>query len=63
MLVGVSRKSMVGLALNRLVAERLYGSLALAALAMTKGARILRVHDVAETVDVVRMIAAVEAAE
>jgi len=54
---------MVGLALNRLVAERLYGSLALAALAMTKGARILRVHDVAETVDVVRMIAAVEAAE
>ncbi|WP_296247921.1 dihydropteroate synthase [Pseudomonas sp. UBA4194] len=63
LLVGVSRKSMVGLALNRPVAERLYGSLALAALAMTKGARILRVHDVAETVDVVRMIAAVEAAE
>ena len=63
LLVGVSRKSMVGLALGRPVAERLYGSLALAALAMTKGARILRVHDVAETVDVVRMIAAVEAAE
>lgn len=63
LLVGVSRKSMVGLALNKPVAERLYGSLALAALAMTKGARILRVHDVAETVDVVRMIAAVEAAE
>ena len=63
LLVGVSRKSMVGLALNRPVAERLYGSLALAALAMTKGAKILRVHDVAETVDVVRMIAAVEAAE
>lgn len=63
LLVGVSRKSMVGLALNKPVTERLYGSLALAALAMTKGARILRVHDVAETVDVVRMIAAVEAAE
>jgi dihydropteroate synthase len=63
LLVGVSRKSMVGLALGRPVAERLFGSLALAALAMTKGARILRVHDVAETVDVVRMIAAVEAAE
>lgn len=63
LLVGVSRKSMVGLALNKPVAERLNGSLALAALAMTKGAKILRVHDVAETIDVVRMIAAVEAAE
>lgn len=63
LLVGVSRKSMVGFALNKPVAERLNGSLALAALAMTKGAKILRVHDVAETIDVVRMIAAVEAAE
>lgn len=63
LLVGVSRKSMIGQALNRTVAERLYGSLALAALAVTKGARILRVHDVAETVDVVRMIAAVESAD
>ncbi len=63
LLVGVSRKSMVGLALNKPVSERLNGSLALAALAMTKGAKILRVHDVAETIDVVRMIAAVEAAE
>jgi dihydropteroate synthase len=63
LLVGVSRKSMIGQALNRPVGERLFGGLALAALAMTKGARILRVHDVAETVDVVRMIAAVESAE
>ena len=63
LLVGVSRKSMIGLALERPVGERLYGSLALAALAMTRGASILRVHDVAETVDVVRMLAAVEAAE
>ena len=63
LLVGVSRKSMVGQTLSRPVAERLYGSLALAALAMTKGARILRVHDVAETVDVVRMIAAVDSAD
>ena len=63
LLVGVSRKSMIGLALNRPVGERLYGGLALAALAVTKGARILRVHDVAETVDVMRMIAAVESAE
>ena len=63
LLVGVSRKSMIGQTLSRPVTERLHGSLALAALAMTKGACILRVHDVAETVDVVRMIAAVESAD
>ncbi|MGM3388996.1 dihydropteroate synthase [Stutzerimonas stutzeri] len=63
LLVGVSRKSMIGKVLGRDVNDRLYGSLALAALAVDKGARILRVHDVAQTVDVVRMIAAVEAAE
>ncbi|NUT88477.1 dihydropteroate synthase [Pseudomonas corrugata] len=63
LLVGVSRKSMIGNALGRPVGERLYGGLALAALAMTKGARILRVHDVTETMDVVRMIAAVDSAE
>ena len=63
LLVGVSRKSMIGMALNRPVGERLYGGLALAALAMAKGVRILRVHDVAETVDVVRMIEAVKSAE
>ncbi|BAP43447.1 dihydropteroate synthase [Pseudomonas sp. StFLB209] len=63
LLVGVSRKSMIGGVLGRAVDERLYGGLALAALAMSKGARILRVHDVAETVDVVRMITAVESAE
>jgi dihydropteroate synthase len=63
LLVGVSRKSMIGGVLGHEVGERLFGSLALAALAVTKGAHILRVHDVAETVDVVRMIAAVEAAE
>lgn len=63
LLVGVSRKSMIGMALNRPVGERLHGGLALAALAVAKGARILRVHDVAETVDVVRMIEAVESAE
>ncbi len=62
-LVGVSRKSMIGKVLDRPVGERLYGSLALAALAVAKGAQIIRVHDVAETVDVVRMIAAVEWAE
>lgn len=63
LLVGVSRKSMIGQVLGRPVEERLSGSLALAALAVAKGARIVRVHDVAQTVDAIRMIAAVEAAE
>jgi len=63
LLVGVSRKTMIGKVLGREVNERLYGSLALAALAVAKGAQIIRVHDVAETVDVVRMIAAVQSAE
>lgn len=63
LLVGASRKSMIGRALGREIGERLHGSLALAALAVAKGAHILRVHDVAETVDVVRMIAAVQAAD
>jgi len=54
---------MIGQALGREVDQRLAGGLALAALALAKGARILRVHDVAETVDVVRMLAAVEAAQ
>jgi dihydropteroate synthase len=63
LLVGVSRKSMIGQALGREVDQRLAGGLALATLALAKGAKILRVHDVPETVDVIRMIAAVEAAE
>lgn len=63
LLVGVSRKSMIGQVLGREVDQRLAGGLALAALAVARGARILRVHDVAETVDLVRMIAAVEAAQ
>jgi dihydropteroate synthase len=63
LLVGVSRKSMIGRVLARDVDQRLYGGLALAALAVAKGAQFIRVHDVAQTVDVVRMIAAVEAAQ
>lgn len=62
LLVGVSRKSMIGAVLGREVHERLSGGLALAALAVFKGANIVRVHDVAETVDAVRMIAAVQSA-
>lgn len=62
LLVGVSRKTMIGQVLDRPVDQRLYGSLALAALAVGKGARILRVHDVAATVDAVRMAEAVQQA-
>ncbi|WP_444910418.1 dihydropteroate synthase [Microbulbifer sp. TRSA005] len=59
-LAGLSRKSMIGRLLQREVEDRLPGSLALAMLAAQRGAKILRVHDVAETVDVLRLQQAVE---
>ncbi|PKM29252.1 MAG: dihydropteroate synthase [Gammaproteobacteria bacterium HGW-Gammaproteobacteria-11] len=62
LLVGVSRKSMIGQLLGRPVDERLAGGLALATLAVTLGARLIRVHDVAASVDAVRMAEAVLAA-
>ena len=58
-LVGLSRKSMIGTLLDRPVGERLHGSLALATLAVAHGARIVRAHDVAATRDAVRIAAAV----
>ncbi|PUA29310.1 MAG: dihydropteroate synthase [Cellvibrio sp. 79] len=60
LLVGMSRKSMLAQLLNRAVDERLPGSLALAMLAAQRGAAIIRVHDVAATVDVLKVLAAVE---
>jgi dihydropteroate synthase len=59
LLVGVSRKSLIGRVLGRGPSERLYGGLGLAALAVSKGARIIRTHDVAPTLDVIRMVSAV----
>ncbi|MCM2973587.1 dihydropteroate synthase [Larsenimonas suaedae] len=59
LLVGVSRKSMIGKALGREVEDRLPGGLALAALAVQQGAAILRTHDVGPTVDAVNMAWAV----
>ena len=59
LVVGVSRKSMIGAVTGKPLAERLPGSLALAAMAVMQGAAVLRVHDVAETRDVVKMIDAV----
>lgn len=60
-LVGLSRKSMIGQILGRPVNERLAGGLALAVLARQKGASIMRVHDVAQTVDALRVLEAVSA--
>lgn len=53
LLVGLSRKSMLGKLLGRPVDQRLAGSLALATIAALNGARIIRSHDVAETRDAV----------
>jgi dihydropteroate synthase len=56
--VGLSRKSMLGKLTGRPVGERLAGSVALAAIAVLHGARIVRAHDVAATLDAVRVAAA-----
>jgi dihydropteroate synthase len=63
LLVGLSRKSMLGKLLGRPVEQRLAGSLALATLAVAGGARIVRCHDVAETVDAARVAWAVSKGE
>ncbi len=60
LLVGLSRKSMLGQLLGRDVSERLPGSLALAMSAITRGAHIVRVHDVAATIDVVNVFKALK---
>jgi len=57
--VGLSRKSMLASLTGRDVNDRLAGSVALAAVAVLHGARIVRAHDVAATVDAVRVAAAV----
>lgn len=57
LLVGWSRKSMLGEALNNVSPkDRLYGSLASASIAAFLGASIIRVHDVPETMDVIKVI-------
>lgn len=61
-LAGMSRKTMIGAMTEKPVERRMAGSLAAALMAMSQGARILRVHDVAETVDAVRVWQAVNAA-
>jgi dihydropteroate synthase len=59
-LAGMSRKSMIGQLLNIQLGERLAGSLACATIAAIKGARIIRVHDVKETVQAVRVVTAMQ---
>ena len=56
---GLSRKSMIGQLTGRSAGQRLAGSVALAAIAANHGASIIRAHDVAATVDAVRIGAAV----
>lgn len=56
-LIGVSRKSMIGNLLGRDESQRLAGSLACATLAASQGAQILRVHDVQETADALAIVA------
>lgn len=57
-LAGLSRKSMIGTILDKPVDQRLYGSVAVAVMAAMLGADILRVHDVAETLDAIAMVKA-----
>jgi len=61
-LVGVSRKSLIGIITGRPPEGRLAGSVAFAALAVMRGAAIIRAHDVAETVDAVKVASALRRA-
>jgi len=61
-LIGVSRKSMFGALLGRSVDERVAGSVAMATAAVLAGASIVRTHDIAATVDAVKVAVALRAA-
>ena len=59
-LAGVSRKSMIGAITGKPVEQRVAGSVAAALAAVSRGAYIVRVHDVAETVDALKVWTAIE---
>jgi len=59
-LVGVSRKTMIGQILDKEVDDRMLGSVVAASYAAIKGAKILRVHDVKETVEALKVVDAFE---
>lgn len=61
-LLGASRKSFIGAVLNTVVSERIEGSLAAAAWGVFKGAAVLRVHDVKETVRLIKVLEAIKMA-
>jgi dihydropteroate synthase len=62
-LVGISRKSMIGAILgDKPVSERLMGSIAAAVVATMGGAAIIRVHEVRETLDAIKVVSAVRSA-
>lgn len=61
-LVGLSRKSFIGHVTGRAVEDRLAGTLAAHLMALQRGARVLRVHDVAEHTDLLRLYQAIEGA-
>lgn len=61
--VGISRKSTLGVITGRELGERMPASVAAAVLAVERGAQIVRVHDVAETVDALRVVQAVLGAD
>jgi len=61
LMVGVSRKSMFGTLLGRAPDQRLPGSLAATTIALERGAKIIRCHDVAETVDAIKVWSAMTA--
>ncbi|WP_094752231.1 dihydropteroate synthase [Psychromonas sp. CD1] len=56
LLTGISRKSMFGQLLNRQLSDRLAGSLAGALIAVQQGSKIIRVHDVGATVDIIKVL-------
>jgi dihydropteroate synthase len=60
LLVGLSRKSMLGLLTGRAAPERIFAGVAAHVLAVERGARIVRVHDVAATRDALAVLQAVE---
>lgn len=62
LLAGISRKSMLGQVTGRAVDERMPGSIVAAAIAVQNGAAIVRVHDVGETHDAIRLVRAVNEA-
>lgn len=62
-LVGVSRKSMIGAVTDKSTEQRLAGSIAAATIAAEMGAHIIRVHDVDETVDAVKVVGAIQQAK